>query len=83
MEPASQNQFKDAQGIGEKVGETVKGMAEEPIGGIGNILGEAGKGLATGVGAIVLLPFAIASLPFIGINKGIQLATKDKKGDEK
>ncbi|KAG8863181.1 hypothetical protein FRB96_009363 [Tulasnella sp. 330] len=76
--PKSQNPFLE---IHEKLGAGVQEMAEEPVGGIGNILGEAGKGLATGVGAIVLLPFAVASLPFIGIHKGIKWASS-KKAEE-
>ncbi|KAG8986604.1 hypothetical protein FRB94_002661 [Tulasnella sp. JGI-2019a] len=77
--PGTQNPFKD---IHEKMGEGLAGMGEEPINGIANILGGIGKGLGTGVGGVVLLPFAIASLPFIGIHKGIQWASKGKEKEE-
>jgi len=76
----SQNPVKD---IHNDLGERMKGMVEEPIGGIANILGDVGKGLGAGVGSVVLLPFAIASLPFIGIHKGIQWASKGKKEETK
>ncbi|KAG9005121.1 hypothetical protein FRB95_003685 [Tulasnella sp. JGI-2019a] len=47
-------------------------FVEGPVDGVAKILQGMGTGLAVGVGGAVLLPFAIASLPFVGIHKGIQ-----------
>lgn len=60
--------------MGSSVSRGVTGMVDDPVGGVTNILGGIGQGIGTLVGGAVVLPFAIASTPFIGIHKAIQKA---------
>jgi len=60
---------KDASKV---MADAVSGMMDDPLGGVAGIMGGMGKGAGTLVSGAVMLPFAIASTPFIGISKAFR-----------